>query len=41
MLQLHQQRGAPAVLLDAFAHMGIEIAVGALRLAEGPVDVDA
>ena len=29
------------VLLDAVAHMGIEVAVGALRFAERPMDIDA
>ena len=31
---------APAVLVDAFADVAVEIAVGALRSAERPVDVD-
>ena len=41
VLQFLQQGGAPAVLLDALAHMGVEVAVGALRFAERPMDVDA
>src|SRR6185437_1003259 len=41
VLELGQQRPAPAGLLDAVAHMAIEVAVGALRFAEGPMHVDA
>jgi len=40
MIQLGKQRGAPAVLVDRFADVGVEVAVRALRPAERPVHVD-
>ena len=41
VLELCQQRFAPASLFDAVADMTVEVAIGALRLAERPMDVDA
>src|SRR3954465_14006753 len=41
MLEFRQQRPAPARLVDARAHMAVEVAVGTLRFAERPVDVNA
>src|SRR5262249_22963916 len=41
VFQLRQQCLSPAFLIDSLAHVRIEIAVGALRLAEGPMDIDA
>ena len=40
MLQLGQQGRPPARLVDGFADMAVEVAIGALGLAEGPMDVE-
>ena len=39
--RLGEQRLPPARLLDAVAHMTVEIAVGTLRFAERPMHIDA
>src|SRR5689334_16324268 len=41
VIELRQQGGSPALLIYALAHMAVEIAIGAFRTAERPVDVDA
>src|SRR6185312_5603871 len=41
MLELGEQGAPPARLVDALAHVAVEVAIGALGFAERPVDVDA
>jgi hypothetical protein len=41
MLEFPQQGIAPAPLIDAVADMAVEIAIGAFRLAERPMHIDA
>jgi hypothetical protein len=40
MVDLRQQRRAPALLVHARADMAVEVAIGTLGLAERPVDID-
>src|SRR3546814_2348151 len=40
VLQVAQQRRPPARLVDALAHVAVEVAVGALRSTERPVQID-
>ena len=40
MRQFSQKGVTPAAFIDAVAHMGIEIAIGAFCQAERPVDID-
>ena len=40
MVELGHQRPRPARMVDAVADMAVEVAVGALGLAERPVDVE-
>ena len=39
-VELGQQRDPPAVMIDAVAYMRVEVAIGAFRQAERPVDID-
>ena len=40
MIQLAQQRPPPPGLIDAFPDMAVEVAIGALGEAEGPMDIE-
>ncbi len=40
MRQISEQRGAPGGLIYALPHMAVEVAIGALRHAKWPVDVE-
>ncbi len=41
VIELRQQCTAPALLVDALAHMAVEVAIGAFGAAERPVDIEA
>jgi hypothetical protein len=39
VIELGLERAAPAALVDALAHMAVEVAIGTFRTAERPMDV--